>query len=119
VKRVICNECQVIKRANEGNCLRLFSSSFSASAPVTWQHYALEVSQSGNFMRIYTNGVLKVSKTGMSPFVSAGYDLLMGGDAGHPYGGLLDEVTIYSRALSASEIQAIYNAGSAGKCTTP
>src|SRR5262249_46700184 len=31
--------------------------------------------------------------------------------------GLLDEVTIYNRVLSAAEIQAIFNAGSAGKCT--
>jgi len=30
--------------------------------------------------------------------------------------GTLDEVVIYNRALSPSEIQAIYNAGSAGKC---
>src|SRR2546425_64770 len=30
--------------------------------------------------------------------------------------GGLDEVSIYNRALSASEIQAIYNAGGAGKC---
>ncbi len=29
--------------------------------------------------------------------------------------GLLDEASIYNRALSASEIGAIYNAGSAGK----
>jgi hypothetical protein len=29
---------------------------------------------------------------------------------------LVDEVSIYNRALAAAEIQAIYNAGSAGKC---
>jgi hypothetical protein len=32
------------------------------------------------------------------------------------FNGLIDEVSYYSRALSAAEIQAIYNAGSAGKC---
>jgi hypothetical protein len=32
------------------------------------------------------------------------------------YTGLLDEVSLYNRALSAAEIQTIYNAGSAGKC---
>ena len=31
--------------------------------------------------------------------------------------GLVDEVTLYNRALSAAEVQAIFNAGSAGKCT--
>jgi hypothetical protein len=30
--------------------------------------------------------------------------------------GLIDEVEIYDRALTAQEVQAIYNAGSAGKC---
>ncbi|MBI5100221.1 MAG: LamG domain-containing protein [Nitrospirae bacterium] len=44
------------------------------------------------------------------------------GYSGYYFTGLLDEVEIFSRALSASEIAAIYNAGSAGKCapdTTP
>ena len=34
------------------------------------------------------------------------------------YTGLVDEVEIFNRALSQSEIQAIYGAGSAGKCRT-
>src|SRR5438045_6562567 len=32
---------------------------------------------------------------------------------------MLDEISIYNRALSASEIGTIYNAGSAGKCAPP
>ena len=32
------------------------------------------------------------------------------------FGGLIDEVEIFSRALSAAEVQAIANAGDAGKC---
>lgn len=32
------------------------------------------------------------------------------------FNGLIDEVEIFNRALSASEIQSIFNAGSAGKC---
>jgi hypothetical protein len=32
------------------------------------------------------------------------------------FAGLIDEVSIYNRALTASEIQAIFTAGSAGKC---
>jgi hypothetical protein len=32
------------------------------------------------------------------------------------FGGMVDEVSIYNRALSPDEIAAIYNAGSAGKC---
>jgi hypothetical protein len=33
-----------------------------------------------------------------------------------PFAGQIDEVQIYNRALSAAEIQAIYNTGSAGMC---
>src|SRR5262249_35552453 len=33
------------------------------------------------------------------------------------FGGLVDEVEVHDRALSAGEIQAIYEAGSAGKCS--
>ena len=33
--------------------------------------------------------------------------------------GSIDEVSVYSRALSAAEIQSIYNADGAGKCTGP
>jgi hypothetical protein len=32
------------------------------------------------------------------------------------FSGRIDEVQIYNRALAASEVQAIYNAGSAGVC---
>jgi hypothetical protein len=41
------------------------------------------------------------------------------GRDGQPSGrfvGLIDEIDIYDRVLSATEIQSIYNAGSAGKC---
>jgi hypothetical protein len=36
-------------------------------------------------------------------------------DSTRYWNGLIDEIDIFNRALSASEIQAIYNAGSAGK----
>jgi CSLREA domain-containing protein len=52
--------------------------------------------------------------------------LRLGGEpscGGMHFGGLIDEVEIFDRALSAEEIAAIANAGSAGKCqatdTTP
>jgi hypothetical protein len=42
-----------------------------------------------------------------------------GPDALYSFAGLLDEPSIYNRALSSNEIVAIYNAGSAGKCPVP
>ena len=51
------------------------------------------------------------------------YNLFLGrrpaGDGTTSFNGLLDEVAIYNRALSQTEIQGIYNAGSAGKCSAP
>jgi hypothetical protein len=38
------------------------------------------------------------------------------GGAGEFFNGIIDEVSIYNRALSTSEILAIYQAGEAGKC---
>ena len=35
------------------------------------------------------------------------------------YHGIIDEVSLYNRALSSNEVTAIYNAGSLGKCYTP
>jgi len=32
-----------------------------------WQHFAMVASQSGNYMRVYRNGVLEAEKAGMSP----------------------------------------------------
>jgi hypothetical protein len=50
-------------------------------------------------------------------------DLFFGSFFGTPgtfgFPGQIDEVSIYNRALSATEIQSIYNAGSAGKCKQP
>jgi hypothetical protein len=79
-----------------------------------------------NTGRVYINGVLDVFGPGFSvgvyPFVTTPFQI---GAFGPPSGfseayfqGLIDEVEIYARALSESEIQAINDAGSAGKCKT-
>lgn len=35
----------------------------------------------------------------------------------HPFTGIIDEVTVYERPLTSAEVQRLYVAGSAGKCT--
>src|SRR5262249_43040873 len=49
-------------------------------------------------------------------FASAAAVGARGDNLGNSFLGIVDETSIYNRALSASEIQAIYNAESAGKC---
>ncbi len=89
-----------------------------------WHHIA--GTYDGSHVRLYVDGTQVGSGTPTN--ISIGYnlpthnDLIIGGvlsTCGGPYAfrGDIDEVEIFSRALSADEIQGIYNAGSAGKCT--
>jgi hypothetical protein len=86
--------------------------------PITnWTHVA--VVYSGRQPSLYLNGNL-VHVGVMSPRDSSPSTCL--GEEAFGYGyyaGLLDEVSIYNRVLSPSEIQAIYLAGSKGKCPQP
>jgi len=71
----------------------------------------------GSVMRLYLDGG-EVGSLAVSGTVSPAPWVAFG-SAGEPFDGLLDEVEIFNRALSASEIQAIFNAGTDGKCKTP
>ena len=71
-------------------------------------------------MRLYVDGVLQGSAANASP-ANNGRDVNMGftWGAGVPqrfFRGALDEVSLFNRELSAAEIQAIFQAGSAGIC---
>ena len=87
-----------------------------------WYHVA--ATYNGNQSKLYVNGVLEASAT---PGFALDYDTtpIFIGTSGTwaPYlsmfGGIIDEASIYNRALAANEIAAIYNAGGAGKCYAP
>jgi hypothetical protein len=83
----------------------------------TWYH--LSGTYDGSQLKIYLNGSLEgITQVAGAMGVSAS-DLNIGRDPSNAEGsywnGLIDEVEIFNRALSPSEIQAIYNAGGAGK----
>jgi len=67
--------------------------------------------------QLYVDGALKVTRSRTYATMLTG-TIDIGGiiDPPIPYAGLVDEVAIFNRALSANEIGAIYNAGSAGIC---
>ena len=84
-----------------------------------WTHLA--ATYDGNNLVIYFNGSAQASTPFSSGIISSTDDVGIGATIGGGgpiaiFNGLIDEPTIYNRALSAAEIQAIYNAGSAGKC---
>jgi Concanavalin A-like lectin/glucanases superfamily len=72
----------------------------------TWQHFACVASLSGNYMRIYRNGILEAEKTGMISLVPVDYDLMLGGTPSEPFVGSLAEFRIWNVARSQAEIQA-------------
>jgi len=88
----------------------------------TWQNLNGDITDA----KIYVNGVeqpLEMSyNLGYGPTFIPGYtsEPLFIGKQEVPndgyFGGLIDEAEVYGRVLSPSEIQAIVNAGSAGKC---
>ena len=92
----------------------------------TWQHVAATFDSATEAMVIYVNGVqvptTVVPGSGtVTSIYQSNIPVLIGAiglGSGEEYfwAGLIDEVNVFNRALSASEIQAIYNAGSAGKC---
>ncbi len=82
-----------------------------------WQHVA--ATYDGITMKIYVNGVLKASQAASGAIDAVTDPLVMGRNevvSTADWDGLIDEVELFNRALTLSEIGAIYHAGSAGKC---
>ena len=88
-----------------------------------FQHVALTYDKASGVATLYLNGTVVAQQTlgSFTPDTTGNLYLGLraaGAGTGLRYQGLMDEVDVFSRALSATEIQAIYNAGSAGKCAT-
>jgi len=87
--------------------------------PGAWRYLAISRDTDG-VARIFLDGALVGAAAGAGPIFYDGSEFLRlsrWGGGGRHWNGQLDEVQIYNRALTASEIQAIFNAGAAGTCT--
>ncbi len=86
----------------------------------TWYHAA--VTYDGITATLYLNGAVEYSGTRTmnmntnSRIMIGRYQNPLNKNYFFAFDGLIDEVELHNRALSQAEIQAIYNAGSAGKC---
>ena len=88
-----------------------------------WVHVtALFHNGDARLSRLYLDGVEQVltqrlSATGSKNVSTSARIGLWTIDTNYLFGGSIDELQIYNRALSATEIQNIYSAGAAGVCT--
>jgi len=105
-----------LRRETQGSVGVAFVSTSTLAVAGAWQHVAA-VFDGSNYL-IYVNGVVQSGAVQADAIVSGGADYTIGAFPGgsDPFNGLIDEVQIFNRALSAAEIQAIYNAGVAGNC---
>lgn len=95
-----------------------------APTPQTWYHIAFTVDNTTSNQVLYVNATRVASQTvaGVIDYdthpVQVGADITSG-NISYPFSGRIDEPSLYSRALTPSEIKSIYYAGTQGKCTTP
>ncbi len=113
-----------------GNQDKVIYSPTNALTVNTFQHVAAAYDRATGNASLYINGTAVTLNGGPSTTVNLGNfnpntsgNLYFGarvsnenGDAGTRFAGLLDEVDVFNRVLSAAEIQAIVTAGTAGKC---
>ena len=87
--------------------------------PIVGQWYHLAVTKTGTLFRTYVDGIQVGSEVSPSPIANPNAPLVFG-QSNETFGGfmdgILDEITIYNRALSSEELISIVNARNEGKC---
>jgi hypothetical protein len=88
-----------------------------------WQHVALTWDKPSGVATLYRDAVIvaQANLGSFTPQTGPPFDLFLGWrygpqNSGYHFIGLMDEVTIYNRVLTSSEIESIYRAHTAGKC---
>ena len=107
----------------DGTTLYQLYSHTTLSAGV-WYH--ITAVYDGNNQIIYVNGQQDAIQPigARTLFITPTKPMRLGivrelGDYWYPLNGQLDEVSLYNRALSTDEVQAIHAAGASGKCIVP
>jgi hypothetical protein len=87
--------------------------------PGEWHHIA-GVLAAGVGGKLYVDGQVVATNPNMGPgsqgTSSSDIGRFAGNGSSRYYSGLIDELTLYSRPLTGTEIQGIFNADSSGKC---
>src|SRR5262249_42187202 len=110
------------------------NSSASLAAPIAtgqFIHVAATLDDATGTMCLYENGVIVAQQvTTIRPFQNLdptqNPSIAIGNHGGYPnsphnfpFNGLIDELSVYNRALTAGEVFGIYKAGSSGKVLSP
>jgi hypothetical protein len=123
----LTNMCLALEIGGNGGQL-VSLSSVTGIIPGQWSHVAVVITSMGGPSDNYsfyingTNAGIQVTLNQNPISITTSEPLRIGvgkdyyGNLGSFFQGQMDEMAIYNRALSASEIAAIYSAGSAGKC---
>lgn len=124
--------CLLIDLKDSGSKHRIACSAPGLISGLAWQHVAATYDKSSGMAALYLNGsqILQTNLGNISPYTATGlwigheqylvsndrfYNINKGqGQAW--FAGLIDELSIYNRALSDTEIQSIFAASSSGKC---
>ncbi|MDD4931008.1 MAG: LamG domain-containing protein, partial [Candidatus Colwellbacteria bacterium] len=94
--------------------INYFSVGSSESINISVWYNIVGVFKANSIYKIYINGLQKGSSNAPSQYIKESTSPIYIGYSGiNPgkFDGLIDDLRIYNRALSAPEIQAIYNAG--------
>jgi hypothetical protein len=71
---------------------------------------------------LYVDGVLSASEKAVGNVLTNEYPVVIGEDwanLGHEFNGLIDDARIYSYALSAAEVEALYSGHGPGPLEKP
>jgi len=77
-----------------------------------WHHVVVTQNTSNNEKKIYIDNTLKTTSTSTINNTNVTYSLIIGGYSGYTnsaYDGMLDQIRIFNKALSASEVLTLYN----------
>ena len=89
---------------------------FSSNEFLPGQFYHVAGTYDGTNFNLYVNGTLQGQLSEATTMAYGEWFIGSTATISRTWNGVINEVSIYNRALSLSEIQSIYNAGSAGKC---
>ncbi|HSU54759.1 MAG TPA: LamG-like jellyroll fold domain-containing protein [Candidatus Dormibacteraeota bacterium] len=105
---------------HDGSAGNIASAMSTNGVPLNqWTHLAGVYD--GVRVKLYLNGVLHSAAVSSGPIFAGSAPLIIGSTllSGSYFEGIVDEPSVYNRALTDAEIGSIYQAGSAGKCAPP